>query len=246
MRRHYTRAPIVEAIIDMRVAWPQDAPLTRFDPIVDSLKAQFPTVRPIRTVEMGVMSTPDADPQFHTGHQNRGFRLDSGASDRVLQIQNMGFTYSHLAPYSEWATFRNEARTHWDAYVTATEVTGVIRVAVRVINKLTFAGPISELPKYTNLGLKVPADISLATDGYFAQIQMNAGARIEGCKVIINSGVAAFDDGKQELLLDFDIYREGQWEPGSPDLWQLLDRMSDVKDDIFESCITDATRSLIA
>lgn len=245
MRRHYTRAPIAEAVIDLRVESPPSAAISAFDPLVESLSDKFPIRGAIRTVHLGVMALPENAPQFQAGHHDVGIRLDSAAKDRVLQLQLAGFTYSHLPQYTSWPTFRDEARELWDRYLNATGAKLVTRTAVRVINRLLLPGPTVDPSMYSNLGIREPDNLGLNPQSFIAQLQTSANERVEGGQVIINFGLTPAPDQKFELLLDFDVFVEGQRASESPDLWSLLDRLSDIKDDIFESCITDETRSLI-
>ena len=47
------------------------------------------------------------------------------------------------------------------------------------------------------------------------------------------------------LLLDIDVYARGQLPRTERELWALLEEMRDLKNTIFESCITDKTRELL-
>lgn len=245
MRRHYSRAPIAEAVIDFRVESPPDAAINAFDPLVASLSDRFPNRSAIRAVHLGVLAIPENAPQFQTGHQDVGVRLDSVAKDRVLQLQLAGFTYSHLPQYTDWPTFREEARELWNRYLTATDARFVTRAAVRVINRLLLPGPTVDPSMYSNLGIREPDIFGLSPQSFIAQLHTSAHERVEGGQVIINFGLTPASDQQFELLLDFDVFVEGQRASNSSDLWSLLDKLSDIKDDIFESCITDETRRLI-
>ena len=245
MARHYNHAPIAEAVIDLRVDWPANAPAKALDDIAASLKQQFPSANPIHSISVGLTKLPGAAAHVETGEEILGVRLESEAKDRVLQIQKAGFTYSHLPPYTDWESFRSEARPLWDAYSAGSGATSVIRAAVRVINKLPVAGTFADLGRYSNLALAIPSEMGLSPSTFFAQVQTSADALIEGCRVIINTGMASLPEDRLELLLDFDIYVEGRWDASASDLWVLLDKLSGLKDRVFEACITNTTRGLI-
>ena len=98
---------------------------------------------------------------------------------------------------------------------------------------------------YSNLGIREPDIFGLSPQSFIAQLHTSAHERVEGGQVIINFGLTPASDQQFELLLDFDVFVEGQRASNSSDLWSLLDKLSDIKDDIFESCITDETRRLI-
>jgi uncharacterized protein (TIGR04255 family) len=245
MSRHYTNAPIVEAIIDLRIAQPSGVDLQVLKSFSDLMKDQFPTTKEISSVTMGFQHLKQgSEGQFLT--QQVGLRLENNRGDRVLQVQRIGFTYSHLAPYSNWNSFRDEAKALWSRYLAATGIAAVTRLAVRVINRLHIPAPIAELSRYSNLVARLPDGIPTHPDAFFTQVQLNGSTWADGCSVLVDAGAVPQTEGKVELLFDFDIFVEATKDASSNELWQLLDKLSAAKDDLFEACITDKTRELIA
>jgi uncharacterized protein (TIGR04255 family) len=247
MTRHYDRAPIVEAIIDLRVALPVDSTVEIFDTLAIGLNDSFPTRKVIQALSMGFHQSADGkgDGTFESSSTKAGLRLETADGKRVLQLQLGGFTYSHLPPYSDWSTFRGEARPLWFKYLAATKASQVIRAAVRVINKIPISGVLADLPRYSNLCLKLPEDLNARPDAFFTQFQMDGARWAEGCRVLVNSGAAPRPDGKLEFLLDFDIFVDDPRDAASEETWALLDKLSEAKDALFEACITDSVRELI-
>ena len=154
-------------------------------------------------------------------------------------------TYSHLAPYSDWETFRQEARGLWATYVKHTKLPAVGRIAVRVINKLTVAGTMAVVPTYSNLQLALPADLKQGTETFFTQFQLDGAAWTDGCRAVVNAGAVPQPGGQLELLWDFDLFVESVKSATSGEIWEILNRLSVGKDALFEACITDSTRELI-
>lgn len=245
MPRHYNHAPIVEAIIDLKGSLLPAVGMDALSTYAAALKARFPVSKPIAMVTMGFEQLAADKSQFHTDQSQVGLRLETADSSRVLQIQRSGFTYSHLAPYSDWITFRDEAKELWSRYLEATRVDRVTRLAVRVINKLAINGPVSMLPKYVNLRIQTPDGIPAFPDRFFAQLHIDGARWAEGCRVLVNAGAVPQVDAKLEVLLDFDIFVETTKPAGSFEIWEILDKLSVAKDDLFEACITDDTRELI-
>jgi uncharacterized protein (TIGR04255 family) len=246
MPRHYKRAPIVEAIIDLKAPLPESMSLDVVKSYAASLKDQFADAKPISMVTMGFRPTSDSKGEFHTGQTDVGLRLESLDHARVLQVQRSGFTYSHLPPYSDWATFRAEAAALWLRYIGFTGVDHVSRLAVRVINKIPIGGSMQEASRYMKLGVLTPDGVPSSPERFFTQLQVDGSRWADGCRVLINAGASPQPDGKVEVLLDFDIFVEGAKNSDQEELWNILDRLSAAKDELFEACITDATRELIA
>lgn len=246
MPRHYNHAPIVEAIIDLRTAWPQALSQDTIASFAESVKDQFPIVNDITRVSMDFRGNEQGVGEFNSQQDKVGLRLASDRGDRVLQLQPTVFTYSHLPPYSDWVTFRDEARPLWLSYAKMTQGSLVTRLAVRVINKLRLPVSIADLPRYSNLLACLPRGIPSTPEGFFTQMQLNGSAWASNCQVLLNAGALPQPDGKVELLLDFDIFVNAPHASDSPQLWEILDKLSTAKDDLFEGCITEETRELIA
>ena len=246
MPRHYDHAPIVEAIIDFRLVRPDGFSRDAILPFAESLKDRFPKVGDIAMVQMGFHGREQGGSEFTSQQDKIGLRLENGNGSRVLQLQPVVFTYSHLPPYSDWATFRNEARPLWLSYAEMTQGEQITRLAVRVINKLLLPVSITELPRYSKLLACLPAGIPSSPEGFFTQMQLDGNAWASNSRILVNAGAMPQADGKVELLLDFDIFVNSTYESTSPEIWEILDKLSNAKDDLFEGCITDDTRELIA
>jgi uncharacterized protein (TIGR04255 family) len=52
--------------------------------------------------------------------------------------------------------------------------------------------------------------------------------------------------GFVSIVLDIDVFREYQSPANEDETWSTLDRIRDIKNEIFEACITDKTRELFA
>lgn len=246
MPRHYKHAPIVEAIIDLRIVRPEGLSPDAVVSFAESLKDQFPTVKDITMVTMGFHGKGPGEGEFSSQQGKIGLRLENERGDRVLQLQPVAFTYSHLPPYSDWVTFRNETKPLWLSYVAMTQVRSVTRLAVRVINKLRLPVSIANLPRYSKLLACLPEGIPGTPEGFFTQMQISGSPWASDCQVLVNAGAMPQSDGKVELLLDFDIFVNATHGSDSPEIWEILNKLNAAKDDLFEGCITDDTRELIA
>lgn len=240
---HYDRAPIAEAIIDLRVDWPADAPDDVLDGLAERLKSQFPKSEPINSIVMGFAVPPGEDVSFSHTAMLVGRRLDSSDGKRVLQVQRAGFTYSHLPQYTDWVRFSSEAEELWQAFIDTAKIETVTRAAVRVVNKIVLPGAPQDLSRYTKLMPNVPAGLPAIDGPYF--VQMQGEGKVEGSRVIINSGRVQTPEAGLEFLLDFDLFVEQRFDARSPRIWSLLKSLSEEKNNLFEACITDDFRKLI-
>jgi len=109
--RHYDKAPIKEAIIDIQI---ESASLTlaNFDKVEVSpprgyAERQKVTIGHIRgRLEGGILTA--------TANQDElGYAFVGGEGKHHVQFRLNGFTFSRLAPYQTWEQLRSETKTLW-------------------------------------------------------------------------------------------------------------------------------------
>ena len=173
-----------------------------------------------------------------------GWRLVSKAQSRVLQLQRIGFTYSHLPPYTDWNTFRDEARRYWTIFSNAVGQPAVSRLAVRVINKIPTPSTEINVKDYLSIYPLVPETIPAAVDAMFVQLQLAMPSIFPEARAIFNVASGQADANGPHLLLDIDLFVSRSVEKDE-DIWSIIDRLGIEKDIIFEACITDKVKEAI-
>lgn len=245
MSRHYTKAPITEAVINLQIGGASPADLSLLEAVAARMP-EYPKRTRILGIQMGFSGANSDQPEFHSSHEPIGVRLETSTSSRVLQLQKQMFVFSHMPPYSSWNQFRSEAQNLWTMYRDVLKPQFVSRLAVRVINKLNLPGPMEQLERFSNLLPHLPQKIPVHADTFFMQFQLPQPHITERARALINVASSVQSNWGCEFLLDFDLFTEGQFEPDDDALWSLLDKLSEGKNDLFEACITDETRKLIA
>src|SRR5437764_620933 len=120
----YPRAPITEAVIDIRVANSNRFDFDKVKGFSESLRTEFPEQQDMFAVE--VFASTDGDPK--TIRTRLGCRLVHRDKVIVVQAQALGLGVSKLAPYDRWETFRDAARPVWEAYRKALQPERITRV----------------------------------------------------------------------------------------------------------------------
>lgn len=242
---HYSKAPVVEAIIDVRLVYTEEPTIEALESFADRLKDQFPTRHRIHAVQMSVGMSPDG----HTQSSKRsgiGVRLSSLKNDRILQVRRSGFTYSHLPQYTNWEVFFGEALSHLETLQKEFNPSGVTRAAVRFINRILIPQG-SDVAKYVNIYPQFPADLGEANSGFFMQVAFAQQTEDPSFRVIVNTGIEQAEDPKlMGLMLDIDAFSEGPRRELGEELTSLLKKLRETKNKIFEACITDETRRMIS
>src|SRR5579859_667624 len=133
--RHYDKAPIKEAIIDIQIENSPSLTLANFEKVAISpprgyAGRQTLIIGQLRGQFEGETFTATAK-QDQIGHVFVG-----GEEKYVVQFRVNGFTFSRLAPYQTWAQLRNEAKTLWESYRQIVGMLPVVRVGLRYVNQL--------------------------------------------------------------------------------------------------------------
>lgn len=201
----------------------------------------------MRLLQMG-MAAPGqaAETVITTSSQGIiGYRLSKTDGARILQVRRDGLAYSHMAPYTEWATFRVEARPLWERYRSAVPDAKLARCALRYINRIDIPETKIEERDYFMLYPKIPEQLPQQNVMAMAMNLQMPQLDIE-CMAAINQAlVEPAKPGHISIVLDIDIFRLGIHTWKDSEVWTFLDKLRDRKNEIFEACITDRTRELI-
>jgi uncharacterized protein (TIGR04255 family) len=242
---HYDKAPIKEALIDIRVQLPPDV---RFENLqaIKGLVNDYPKQE---TRHLG-------EGTFHFGPEARavaqqkpwGLIYRNEHNTQVAQFRLDGFTFSRLEPYQDWEHLRDEARRLWDMYRDAVKPTAVTRVALRYINVFNFSDESVEPEQYLNVFPQVTEKLPPELRDY-GPFWLNLNMHQDDLKgvLIINEGTTVpTEPAIIAIALDFDLFVESPPVLGEQDLWTFFEKMRSRKNQYFEACITDKTRELIS
>jgi uncharacterized protein (TIGR04255 family) len=240
--RHYSKAPITEAIIDLKVTLPEDFSVDKLTEIHTRISDRFPTQEPIHTGSLLFQAGPTI--KIDASHQQYGFLFRSEDGLRIFQATLSGFTFNRLAPYETWKNFRDEARYLWDIYKDTCKPSSVTRAAVRYINRLDLPGPVLDFKDYLRTVPEVSPDLPQGLSSFFMQLQIPQEDL--NCMLIINEAFTQPTSPEVvSVILDFDLFREQIWQSNDEDIWHFLGELRHRKNQAFEASITDKTRRLI-
>jgi len=242
--RHYANAPIVDAVIDMRVQFSAEPPsVEALEKFAKNYSDRFQTLTHIQTVRIDVGVGADGEVSETQKPTNvKGVRLEG--TERILILKPTGFTYGHRPPYSRWELFKREAQALWNDYCNIFQPESVSRHAVRYINRIVVPEAQVEADKYFSLHPNIPIGIPEAVVGMLMQLRFEfSDAPGVGCIVNLGLTDAAQDEGLA-FLLDIDVFGTINVAPRRSDLWERLEFLRGVKNRMFEASITDKAREL--
>ena len=242
---HYEKAPITEALIDIRVELSSDLRFEDLHAIRKHVSKDYPQEE-IRNLGEGVIQFGSAL-QASAQQKPWGLLFRNESKNQALQVRLDGFTFSRLEPYETFEKLRDEARRLWDIYRDVMRPKKVTRVAVRYINQLNIPGGTVEPEEYLNTYPYVSRDLApeLRNFGpYLMRLPMHQDD-LKGILVINQATTPPKLPGTISIVLDFDLYVENPPVTTEQGLWSFFDQLRERKNTYFEACITNRTRELI-
>ncbi|MFN0317422.1 MAG: TIGR04255 family protein [Burkholderiales bacterium] len=243
--KRYNSAPIREAVIEIRLQPIPPVPQDELKKVALSLNADFPNQADMQFLEMGIANQPGQMLQQKLSQSVVGVRLSKPDDSRVLQLRNDGFAYSHMAPYTDWETFKGEALPLWQRYRAVRPEAKLARCALRYINRIDIPDTKIEPHDYFELYPKVP--LALPQQDVIG-MSLNLQMPQQDLECVANVAQALGEPVKAgyiSLILDIDIFRLQIEDWDDDATWAFLDKLRGRKNEIFEACITDRTRELI-
>jgi uncharacterized protein (TIGR04255 family) len=243
MNKSYKRPPITEAVVEVRMASAIDAGLSQ--KLQNRLAERYPAP-PQKTANISFELT-------ETGANIRqdvsGFKILSGDGTFTVSVTNSAISTSRTPPYLGWEHFMEEARTNWADWKKTVGWKEIARIGLRYINRIDIPaedGAEINLDDYLNFGLRRPA-----IPGFGPMVQFAANVEIlmaEGpFRLILNSSPTPSPLVKKaSFLLDLDLSIDQALPQSDEALWSLVEEFRPIKNSVFESCITDKTRSLLS
>jgi len=240
MNQPYKRPPITEAVIEFRPKQPLDIRL------ISKAEAKFRKNYPLSQnfSTMGVRVNPAM--QSADVHQEYvGHRLCTNDQTDILTITTASFAVARLAPYPGWDVFRKRAEEDWHQWKSIVGSHQLNRIGIRYINRIDI--PVEptkkiDLDEYLKCFPELPNDSFKALTHYAMQLVLPLE---DNCQAIINTGsVPAPLLNHASFILDFDISREINLPQRDDEIWNLIDKIREYKNYIFEQCITDKARAL--
>jgi uncharacterized protein (TIGR04255 family) len=241
--RQYPRAPITEAIIDV-MAEPGDgmsmdklSGLTRADETL--LKRQEKLQLAMGHLEL----RPGSPAAVSASEEDVGFKFTSDDGKHICQAKLSGFGFSRLAPYEGWQSFRGNAVRLWQLYRTIATPKKITRLAVRYINRVDIPAPSVDMKEYFLTSPEISSKLPQQMAGFFMQLRLpqeDIGAMLVFNQTIVPPG----KPDTTSIVLDFDLFRSDDVPQDDEAIWNYFEVLHEKKNEVFEACITDRTRSL--
>lgn len=234
----YSRAPITEAVIEIRVLGRDDGSLNDFL----SLQRDEPDFTERKDVQYATAAFALGEKISYEGSgKHVGYQFWSSDKKRVFQARLDGFNFSRLAPYDSWETFISEAQRIWRRYRAVALPKAIERVSVRYINRLDLPAP-ADLKQYLRTGPEIAPDLPQELGNWVLHLEIPYG---EMLLVLNEAALPSVVPGTVAVLLDIDLVMTNRVPQDETGLWDLFETLRHRKNEIFERSITKELRERI-
>lgn len=237
--RHLSRAPITEALLDVRVVPAKDLNPERLKDAKELLRARFPRAEERRVTEARFAIQQGHAPKTLSSDLGfQGIWLRAADEKEVGQFRIDGFTFNRLKPYTSWDVLLPTALDLWDVYVKVARPQSVTRIAVRYINHLPLESAPVRLDDFVVTGPRVPEGIPDVINRFSSRVLLECPQ-----KKIHANVTQALEVGVQStaltLLLDIDAFKAGHLSTERSVLEPLFIELRAYKNRIFFGSLTE-------
>jgi len=237
-------APITEALIDIRIKIKEGFDVDRFLGLHKDISRQYPSKKARHRWEGKLEFKKGSEPFTASTEIIDGYVFSTVDNKQVFQASIDGFTFNRLKPYDKWETFRDEAYSLWQLYSNLTSPE-IVRVALRYINKFDiplFPQPLGDFNEYLTAAPIVPEGLPQGVNSFLTRVVIH-DPETDAAAVITQAFEQIIDPKFLPIILDIDVFK--QKEPiDEAEVWQTLEKLRHLKNEIFFKCITDKTKEL--
>lgn len=231
---HLSKAPIVEAVIDIRVVptlpWNEAS-------LQAELKKRLPAYPKIELIRESRLQFSPGKPDTPIVEDFGcvGFKLASGDNAYIAQFNKNQFVFSRLKPYEDWDTLNKEAMRLLAIYCELLKPTEVQRVGIRYINRIVPKQTVFELGDYYESAPEPVRGLELPLTGFLHHDII----QVPDTPYLINL-IKTIQKTQAEigLILDIDVFTPVKFDCKEAAIKKCLQEMRWLKNKIFFSSMT--------
>ncbi|MGA7523232.1 MAG: TIGR04255 family protein [Acidobacteriaceae bacterium] len=239
----YQHAPSIEAVLDIRTRLLSGLTKESADAIHAAEKDRYPTIRKPFQVTFKFEQKPGEKPIAETSTAANGCIFASKDGLQLFQVRPDGFSHNRLKPYTDWESFRSEARRLWPIYRDIAKPEAIELLGLTYINRVAIPTGV-RIEDYFNVYVEVPETLPQVLETHKFSIQMADPESQAKLAVSVNFGSIGAD-GKVQIMMNvqsFVAINKGLSEFSEDDIWSTFETLRRLKNLAFESTITDKLR----
>lgn len=239
--RHLDRAPIAEAVIEIRVRSTAGIPLDKLASLSAAWKATYPHETKVESFAAR-FGMQDGKATSDAQHEQLGFLLKTADKQEAVQFRTDAFAFSRLHPYTSWEEVLPKAAALWASYRESVKPERLVRLGVRYINRLRLPQPV-DLAGYLTAPPTLPETLPFALRSYLTRLvlhDLEAGNSV----TVTQASEPSTDEDHIVVLLDLDAFRDVDMEPGDERVMPILESLRHLKNRAFFGNISERTAEM--
>jgi uncharacterized protein (TIGR04255 family) len=233
---HLSRAPIQEAILDLRLSFRVAPEKSNFEPLKSALLDSYPKSTDIQQFQAEVNFDGGTGSLNHNT-QFAGVRFESPNLGFVFQAQANGFTLSKLRPYTSWGDLKREAQRLWKIYFAILAPATIERIACRYVNKFEIPKRDFDFKEYFVMAPDLPSSLPQGVSRYL--LQQEVPLPEARATVLLTQAVEGVTAAAVSFLLDIDAFKLLSLEASLDEWWLELDELAKWKNRFFFGSVTE-------
>jgi uncharacterized protein (TIGR04255 family) len=239
--RHLNRAPIAEAVIELRVRTATPVEPERLADLAAHWKPTFPDEQKVQAVA-ATFGIQDGKPLANAQQAHLGFMLKTADQHDVVQFRRDAFAFSQLQPYTSWEEILPRATELWTSYRDVIKPDRLIRLGVRYINRLRLALPV-DLSHHLTSPPSAPEVLASTIRSYLTRTVLQASESGNSI-TITQASEPSTDPDHIVVLLDVDAFRDVDMNPTDEAVMAILQALRNLKNQAFFGSITERTAEM--
>ena len=235
------KAPVTEALIDIRVKLLPEFDVANINTIYESIKTRYPEKQEQKISE--VKFEPRAEEIVKSSKPEiNGYRYFSSDKKQIVQARVDGFIFSRLHPYIKWEELRDEAHRIWQLYKNITSPVSITRVAIRYMNNLNIPMPIKDFGDYLTAPPTVPEGLPQGVSSFLTRTVLHEPSM--GVHAIITQVLEQIVTDVAPIILDIDVFKLQPEGIEEKDAWETIEKLRHFKNRIFFKSITKSLKEM--
>ncbi|MGH8548361.1 MAG: TIGR04255 family protein [Methylococcales bacterium] len=239
----YQRPPITESVIELRMN--SKVTMTEQKKVVQRLKMKYPHVQEQKEVNVNIDQIPTGGYVTISG-QPQGFRLTSNDQTEIVLLSPTSVVSARLAPYLGWEVFSGEARLVWKIWKRYIKGRSVARIGVRYVNRIDIPSNGRDkirIEDYLTFYPKAPEISASPMQSYLIQVTVSTYNHLWTASITSTKVPPPLLE-HISFLLDIDVFRTQEIPIKDDELWTVINEARDIKNSIFQRCITPESERL--
>lgn len=235
-KRHLSKAPIKEAIIDIRVISESVISIESYQDEFDVISKDYPQHDWLSKGRVEFYSSKEEVSQRTVNEGIYALKCIHKDGHYIGQFKTEGFSFSRLEPYEDWYKFRDEAYRLWQIYKDIIKPVGISRIATRYVNGIPIQNT-ELINEYLDAPPSVPTETSSPLNSFLTRTVFNDAD--SNADVVLTQAMNPLIEDYTEIIIDIDAYFVKDYDIADSKYLDDFEVLRDLKNRIFFQSITE-------